>query len=64
MPLFCRNVNEKLSRPSIKEKLMDYPNSGDVDGALEYIQNLTNRFRKRHKKKQLRKLAGYVERRI
>ena len=41
---------------------MDYLNSGDVDGALEYIQDLQKRFRKRHKKEQLRKLAGYIER--
>ena len=41
---------------------MNYLNSGDVDGALEYIHSLGKRFRKRYKKEQLRKLAGYIER--
>ena len=66
----CKKVRDRLWAVydrekrfrEVKEKLMDHLNSGDVDGALEYIQNLTNRFRKKHKKEQLRKLAGYIER--
>ena len=34
----------------------------NVDGALEYIQDLKKRFRKRYKKEHLRKLASYIER--
>lgn len=66
----CRKVNERLWSVydtqkrfrEVKEKLMEYLNSGDVDGALEYIEDLRKRIRKRYKKKQLTKLAGYIER--
>ena len=66
----CKKVRERLWSVydrekrfrEVKEQLMDYLNSGDVDGALEYIQALQKRFRKRYKKEQLRKLAGYIER--
>lgn len=66
----CKKVRERLWAVydrekrfrEVKEKLMNYLNSGDVDGAVEYIQDLQKRFRKRRKKEQLRKLAGYIER--
>ena len=41
---------------------MNHLNSGDVNGALEYLQYLKARFRKRYRKKQLAVLAGYIER--
>ena len=41
---------------------MDYLNSGDVDSALSYLQNLMKHFRMRYKKEQLRKLSDYIER--
>ena len=46
----------------VKEKLMNHLNSGDVNGALEYLQYLKARFRKRYRKKQLAVLAAYIER--
>jgi hypothetical protein len=66
----CKKVRERLWAVydtqkrfrEVKEKLIDYLNSGDVDGALEYIQALRKRFRKRDKREQLRKLSGYIER--
>jgi hypothetical protein len=66
----CKKVRERLWAVydrekrfrEVKEKLIAYLNSGDVDAALGYIQDLQKRFRKRHKKEQLRKLAGYIER--
>jgi hypothetical protein len=66
----CKKVRERLWAVydtqkrfrEVKEKLMSYLNSGDVDGALEYIQALMKRFRKRYKKEQLRKLSDYIER--
>lgn len=41
---------------------MDYLNSGDVDGALEYLESLQKRFRKRYRREQLQKLSAYIER--
>jgi hypothetical protein len=66
----CKKVRERLWAVydtqkrfrEVKEKLMSYLNSGDVDGALEYIQALMKQFRKRYKKEQLRKLSDYIER--
>ncbi|MBD3180892.1 hypothetical protein GF312_01300 [Candidatus Poribacteria bacterium] len=66
----CKKVKERLWAVyynhkrfiEVKEQLMDYLNSGDVDGALAYIESLRRRIRKRYKKKQLVKLAGYIER--
>ena len=66
----CKKVKERLwavydtqkRYGEVKEKIMDYLNSGDVDGALKYIESLRKRIQKRYKKKQLVKLAGYIER--
>lgn len=66
----CKKVRERLWSvydrekrfQEVKNQVMDYLNSGDVDGALEYIHSLEKRFRKRYKKEHLRKLAGYIER--
>ena len=66
----CKKVRERLWSVydrekrfrEVKEKLMDYLNSGDVDRALEYIESLQKRFRKRYRKEQLQKLSAYIER--
>jgi hypothetical protein len=66
----CEKVKERLSgvyedkRRRIKacDSILEFLNSDDVDGALEYIQNLTRIFRKKRKLYHLKKLAGYIER--
>ena len=42
--------------------MLEYLNSDNVDGALDYIQKLLRRFRKRKKLYHLNKLAGYIQR--
>jgi hypothetical protein len=67
----CEKVKQRISgsvyadkkrRGEVRETIISYLDSDDVDGALTYIQRLSRRFRKRYKKEQLRKLAGYIER--
>jgi hypothetical protein len=66
----CEKVEERLS--SVFEKkwecrkaqddMLTLLNSGDVDGALEYINKLIKRFRKHSKLDALRRLSGYIQR--
>lgn len=42
--------------------ILEYLDSDDVDGGLAYIHGLRKRFRKRHKRKHLQRLADYIER--
>jgi hypothetical protein len=66
----CEKVKERLSpvfedkerRKAAQKDVLEFLNSDDVDGALEYIQNLIKRFRKKRKLYHLSKLAGYIER--
>ncbi|MFC1718515.1 UPF0236 family transposase-like protein, partial [Candidatus Poribacteria bacterium] len=66
----CRKVRDRLyrvyqkekRREEVRETILEYLHSGDVDGALEYIQKLMNRFRSNNKRYHLKKLAGYIER--
>jgi len=66
----CEKVKERLSpvfedkqkRKEAQKTVLEYLNSDDVDGALEYIQKLVKRFRKKSKLSHLEKLAGYIER--
>jgi hypothetical protein len=66
----CRKVRDRLSgvydkekrREAVREAIMEYLHSGDVDGALAYIQKLIGRFRNRSRQYHLKKLAGYIER--
>ena len=66
----CRKVRDRLYRVYEKEKrrevvretIMEYLHSGDIDGALEYLEKLTKRFRSNSKQYHLKKLAGYIER--
>jgi hypothetical protein len=52
----------KKRRKEVIDTMLDYLNSDNVDGALDYIQKLLNRFRKRKKLYHLNKLAGYIQR--
>ncbi len=47
---------DKKRRKEAMDTMLDYLNSDDVDGALEYIQKLLKRFRSN------KKLAGYIDR--
>jgi len=66
----CEKVKERMSyvfedrekRWEAQETILKYLNSDDVNGALEYIQKLTKRFRKEKKLYQLNRLAGYIQR--
>lgn len=66
----CRKVRDRLyrvyekenRREEVRETIMEYLHSGNIDGALEYIQNLMKRFRSNNKRHHLKKLAGYIER--
>jgi hypothetical protein len=66
----CRKVRDRLykvyekekRREEVRERIMEYLHSGDVDGALEYLQKLRKRFRSKSKQHHLKKLAGYIER--
>jgi len=66
----CDKVKQRLSpvfgdkekRKEAQKAVMDFLDSDDVDGALDYIQNLLRRFRKESKLYHLKKLAGYIER--
>ena len=66
----CRKVRDRLSgvydkekrREEVREAIMEYLHSGDVDGALTYLQKLIGRFRNRNRQYHLKKLAGYIER--
>jgi hypothetical protein len=67
----CEKVKQRISGSvyedkerckEVRETIISYLESDDVDAALEYIHALGKRFRKRYKKEQLRKLAGYIER--
>ena len=44
--------------------MLEFLNSDDVDGALEYIQKLLKRFRQERKLYHLEKLAGYIQRKL
>ena len=52
----------KRRRKEVIDTMLEYLNSDDVDGALDYIQKLLKRFRKRKKLYHLNKLAGYIQR--
>lgn len=52
----------KRRRREVIDTMLEYLNSDNVDGALDYIQKLLNRFRKRKKLYHLKKLAGYIQR--
>jgi len=52
----------KKRRKEVIDTMLDYLNSDNVDGALDYIQKLLSRFRKRKKLYHLNKLAGYIQR--
>ena len=66
----CRKVRERLHavydkekrREEVRKTIMEYLHSGDVIGALEYLEKLSSRFRKKRKVNHLKKLAGYIER--
>lgn len=66
----CKKVRDRLyrvyekekRREAVRERIMEHLHSGDVDGALEYLQNLMKRFRSNKKRYHLKKLAGYLER--
>jgi len=66
----CRKVRDRLyrvyekqkRREAVRDVIMEYLHSGDIDGALEYLQKLSKRFRSKSKQHHLRKLAGYIER--
>ena len=74
--LDCHHLCEKLKqriyplyenknrRKAVIDTMLDYPRvrGDDVGGALDYIQKLLNRFRKRKKLYHLKKLAGYIRR--
>jgi hypothetical protein len=54
--------DDKNRRKEVMDTILDYLDTGDVDGALDYIHDLRKRFRKRYKRKHLKKLADYIER--
>jgi hypothetical protein len=66
----CKKVKERISavyegkkrHREVGEAILEYLDSDDVDGALDYISKLTRRFRNQRKIQQLEKLAGYIER--
>jgi hypothetical protein len=66
----CEKLEERLScvfvekwkRQKAQDDMLMLLNSGDVDGALEYIQKLIKRFRKQSKLDALRRLSGYIQR--
>jgi hypothetical protein len=66
----CKKVRDRLyavyekekRREEVREAILEYLHSGDVDGVLEYIQKLIRRFRNQKKIRHLKKLAGYIER--
>ena len=66
----CKKVRERLygvydkekRREEVRKTIMKYLHSGDVNGALEYLEKLSSRFRKKRKLEHLKKLAGYIER--
>ena len=66
----CRKVRDRLykvydkekRREEVREIIMEYLHRGDIDGALEYLEKLSKRFRSNSKQYHLKKLAGYIER--
>jgi ribosomal protein L32 len=66
----CEKVKQRLSpvfedkerRWEAQKTVLEFLNSDDVDGALEHIQKLLLRFRKKSKLYHLKKLAGYIQR--
>jgi len=66
----CEKVKDRISavyergkkREEVREAILEYLDSDDVDGALDYISKLTTRFSNQRKIEQLKKLAGYIER--
>jgi hypothetical protein len=67
----CEKVKQRISgavyedkkrRREVRETIISYLDSDDVDSALEYIRRLSRRFRKKHKLYHLRKLANYIQR--
>jgi hypothetical protein len=53
---------DKKKREIVRRDIMKYLDSGDVDGALSYIQDLRKRFRKESKLYSLDRLSGYLDR--
>ena len=66
----CEKLKERVSplyeskkrRKEVVDTTLDYLNSDDVDGALEYIQKLHSRFRMKNERYHLDKLAAYIQR--
>jgi hypothetical protein len=66
----CEKLKERLSslyedrerRDKTINKTLDYLNNDNVDSALEYISELTGKFRSKSKLYHLKKLSGYIER--
>jgi hypothetical protein len=66
----CEKVEERLSsvfedkrrRQEAQDDMLTLLNSGNVDGAVEYIQKLMKRFRKQSKLDALKRLSAYLER--
>ena len=66
----CKKVRDRLyavyekekRREEVRETILEYLHSGDVDGVLEYIQKLIRRFRNQKKIRHLKKLSDYIER--
>lgn len=66
----CRKVRDRLyalydkekRREEVRDAIMEYLHSGEVDGALAYLQKLMRRFRSRSKQYHLKKLSAYIER--
>ncbi len=66
----CEKIKKRLSpvfedkerRWEAQKTVLEFLHSDDVDGALEYIQKLQVRFRKKSKLYHLKKLAGYIQR--
>ena len=66
----CEKIKQRLSpvfedkerRWEAQKTVLEFLHSDDVDGALEYIQKLQVRFRKKSKLYHLKKLADYIQR--
>jgi hypothetical protein len=66
----CQKLKERIyplydskdRRKEVMDSMLDYLDSDDVDGAIEYIHGLRKRFRKRYKRKHLQRLADYIQR--
>jgi hypothetical protein len=66
----CEKVKERIGcvfedskrRRESQDELMKFLNSGRIDSALVYIDELSKRFRKKRKLEALQRLSGYIER--